>query len=182
MPFEKGRSGNPSGRPQGARNKTTLAVEALLDGEAENLTRKAIELAKAGDGPSLRLCLDRLVPARKDRPVAFDMPRLETAGDALKASTAIVEATAEGELTPSEAEELSRVVANFARVAETAELARISHSIRRIGTPNQRKLFCDNDFRTIRGTPRCRQSVAQTGLILESLKAALWKRHLMPDW
>src|SRR4029077_13663458 len=88
--FRKGQSGNPSGRPQGARNKTTLAVEALLDGEAENLTRKAIELAKAGDGPSLRLCLDRLVPARKDRPVAFDMPRLETAGDALKASTAIV--------------------------------------------------------------------------------------------
>ena len=51
------------------------------------------------------------------------MPRLETASDALKASTAIVEAVACADLTPSEAEELSRVVANFARVAESADLA-----------------------------------------------------------
>ena len=36
-PFEKG---NP-GRPEGARNKTTLAAQVLLDGEAENITRKA---------------------------------------------------------------------------------------------------------------------------------------------
>ena len=55
--FRKGQSGNPSGRPRGARNKTTLAVEALLDGEAEVLTRKAIERAKDGDSVALRLCL-----------------------------------------------------------------------------------------------------------------------------
>src|SRR6266568_771945 len=47
--FRPGKSGNPAGRPRGARNKTTLAVEALLDGEAETITRKAIELAKTGD-------------------------------------------------------------------------------------------------------------------------------------
>ena len=70
MTFKPGTSGNPSGKPAGARNKTTLAVEALLDGEAEYLTRKAIELAKAGDMAALRLCLDRIVPARKDRHVA----------------------------------------------------------------------------------------------------------------
>ena len=57
--------GNP-GRPKGARHKTTLAIEALLDGEAEALTRKAIELAKAGDLVALRLCLDRICPPRKD--------------------------------------------------------------------------------------------------------------------
>src|SRR5262245_47204912 len=44
-PFEPGQRGNPSGRPKGARNKTTIAVEALLDNEAEALTRKLIELA-----------------------------------------------------------------------------------------------------------------------------------------
>jgi Family of unknown function (DUF5681) len=121
--FRKGQSGNPAGRPSGSRNKTTLAVEALFDGEAESLTRKAIEMAMGGDGPALRLCLDRIVPARKDRPVSFGMPKLETAADALKASTAIVEAVACGDLTPSEADELSRVVANFAKVAESADLA-----------------------------------------------------------
>jgi hypothetical protein len=49
MPFEPGKSGNPAGKLKGTRNKTTLAVEALLDGEAETITRKAIELAKDGD-------------------------------------------------------------------------------------------------------------------------------------
>jgi hypothetical protein len=74
------------------------------------------------------LCLDRIVPARKDRPVSFGMPKLETAADALKASTSIVEAVAAGELTPSEASELSKVVDSFVHVAETADLAlRIKH-------------------------------------------------------
>ena len=73
--FRKGQSGNPSGRPRGARNKTTLAVEALLDGEAEVLTRKAIERAKDGDSVALRLCLERILPPRKDRPVSFALPK-----------------------------------------------------------------------------------------------------------
>jgi hypothetical protein len=56
--FKPGQSGNPNGRPNGARNATTIAIEELLDGEAEALTRKAIELAKAGDMQALRLCMD----------------------------------------------------------------------------------------------------------------------------
>ena len=58
-PFEKGQSGNLNGRPKGTRNKTTLAMEALLDGEAEAITRKAIEKAKEGDMVAIRLCLER---------------------------------------------------------------------------------------------------------------------------
>lgn len=63
-PFEKGQSGNRDGRPQGSRNKATLAVEALLEGEAEALTRKAIERALEGDIQALRLCLERVCPVR----------------------------------------------------------------------------------------------------------------------
>jgi hypothetical protein len=44
-PFEPGQSGNPSGRPKGARNKATVVIEALLEDEAEALIRKVIELA-----------------------------------------------------------------------------------------------------------------------------------------
>ena len=73
--FEKGRSGNPRGRPLGSRNSATLAAEALLEGEAEKLTRKCIELAMDGDTVALRLCLERIYPARKDRPVTFPLPR-----------------------------------------------------------------------------------------------------------
>ena len=76
--WPKGVSGNPMGRPRGARHRSTLAVEALLDGEAEGLTRKAIEVAMEGDVTALRLCLDRLAPARKDATVSFQLPRMET--------------------------------------------------------------------------------------------------------
>lgn len=75
-PFEPGQSGNPAGRPKGSRNKATLAVEVLFDGEAEVITRKAIELAKNGDLAAIRLCLDRIAPPRKDRPVLFALPPL----------------------------------------------------------------------------------------------------------
>src|SRR5689334_561466 len=108
--FQPGQSGNPKGKPKGARHKTTLAVERLLDADAKNLTKKAFELAKAGDLTALRLCLERICPPRKDRPVPFEMPKLEAPADALRAATAIVSAVALGELSPGEAGELAKVV------------------------------------------------------------------------
>src|SRR6516225_4824452 len=70
-PFEKGRSGNPAGRPRGSRNRSTLAAQLLLQGEAEALTRKAVELALGGDPTALRLCLDRLIAPHRERLVPF---------------------------------------------------------------------------------------------------------------
>ena len=119
--FQKGQSGNPNGRPVGARNKTTLAIEALLGGEAEALTRKVIELAKEGDIQAIRICMDRLCPPRKDRHVDFPLPALNEARDAVAAASAIVSAVASGDLTPSEAGELSRVVSAYARTLEAAD-------------------------------------------------------------
>jgi hypothetical protein len=120
--FKPGQSGNPTGRPPGSRNKYTIAMEALLEGEGEALTRKAIELAKGGDVTALRLCLDRLLPTRKDRHVPFALPKLETAADAVKATAALVEAVAAGRLTPSEAGELAKLVDGFARAAELHDI------------------------------------------------------------
>ena len=103
--FMPGQSGNPNGRPKGSRNKTTLAIEKLLDGEAEEITRKAIDLAKGGDMGAIRICLDRLAPPRKDRHIEFVLPKMQKASDASDASAALVEAVSVGELTPSEAGE-----------------------------------------------------------------------------
>jgi hypothetical protein len=118
-PFEPG---NP-GRPKGSRNKATLAMEALLDGEHDALTRKAIDLAKAGDIAALRLCLERLLPPRKDRPVAFEFPQIDSVEDAPKAMAAIASAVADGALTPIEAAELSKVVEGYTRAVETADIS-----------------------------------------------------------
>ena len=71
--FKPGKSGNPRGRPRGARNRATLAAEALLDGEAEAITRKCIDLALAGDHTALRLCLSRILPVRRDREIDLDL-------------------------------------------------------------------------------------------------------------
>jgi hypothetical protein len=119
--FRPGQSGNPNGRPAGSRNRATLAIEALLEGEGEALTRKAIELAKAGDMQALRLCMDRLAPPRRDSPVAFELPEMKTVSDAVLAMGALVKAVAGGDLTPVEAAELTRMVQAFAKIIETAE-------------------------------------------------------------
>jgi len=133
--FQKGQSGNPAGKPKGARHKTTLAVDALLEGEAETITRKAIELAKEGDTVALRLCLDRLSPARKDRPVAFALPAISTTADVVKASAALLQAVASGELTPSEAAELGKLVEAHVRAIEATELQARLERLERLTSP-----------------------------------------------
>ena len=126
-PFKKGQSGNPEGRPKGSRNKTTLAMEALLDGEAEAITRKAIEKAKAGDMTAIRLCLERTISAVKSRPIEIDLPPVETAKDITAAHGAVIAAMARGELTPDDAAAIAGVLESRRRAIETVELeARIS--------------------------------------------------------
>jgi hypothetical protein len=122
--FEAGKSGNPNGRPAGSRNRATLAIDAMFDGEAATLTRKAIDLAKAGDMQALKLCMDRIVPPRRDRPVSFTLPKIEGPVDAATAMAAILQAAAEGELTPMEAGEIAKLLDVYVRTVETNELAK----------------------------------------------------------
>jgi hypothetical protein len=116
-PFEPG---NP-GRPKGAKHKTTRAIEALLEGEAEALTRKAIDKALEGDNVALKMCLDRLSPPPKDSPVAFELPAISTAADAATAMTSILAAVAEGSVTPAEGETIARLIETFLKSLETVE-------------------------------------------------------------
>jgi hypothetical protein len=110
MPFQKGESGNPAGRPRGSRNRATLLMESLLADDAEAIGRKAIAMAKQGDMAAIRLCMDRLSPVRKGEPVAFELPPLDKPADSVAAAAEIVAAVAAGELTPSEAADLAKVV------------------------------------------------------------------------
>jgi Family of unknown function (DUF5681) len=121
--FAKGSSANPAGKPKGARHKATLAMEAMLDGEADAITRKAIELAKSGDLTALRLCMDRLLPPRRERPVSIDMPKIGAAKDLIAAASALTDAVSAGDLLPGEAAQLSILVGNVAQAISTADLA-----------------------------------------------------------
>ncbi|MFG6625004.1 DUF5681 domain-containing protein [Sulfitobacter sp. 1A12056] len=115
--------GNP-GKPKGSRHKVTQAIEAMLEGQQEALTQAAIDKALEGDVTALRLCLDRIAPARKDAPVSFALPEIETAEDAAKAARAILKAIAEGDVTPLEAATVMAVVEQFRRTLETTEIER----------------------------------------------------------
>ena len=121
-PFEPGQSGNPSGRPKGARNKTTVAVEALLDNEAEALTRKVIELALADNMAAIRLCFERLLPPRRDRGIVFDLPKIESAADAVAASAAVLESCAAGTLSPGEAADVMELFKTHLRAIELRQI------------------------------------------------------------
>lgn len=116
--WKPGQSGNPAGRPAGTRNKTTVAVEGLLAGEAEALTRKVVELAMGGDTTALRLCLERIAPPMKERPLGFDVPEIKGAEDLPAALGAVLGAVGNGDLTPSEAERIARVVASYTQALE----------------------------------------------------------------
>jgi hypothetical protein len=113
--------GNP-GKPKGTRHKATRAALALLDGEAETLTRKAVEIALKGDTTALRLCLERIAPPRKDAPVQFDLPPMQSAADAAKAAGAVLDAVALGDLTPTEGAHIMALVEAYRRTLETTEL------------------------------------------------------------
>jgi hypothetical protein len=121
MPFQNGQSGNPSGRPRGARNKRTITLESIMEGESEVITRKAIEMAKGGHMAAIRLVVDRLAPAGKERPIDFELPALNTPADAVTASAAIAAAVSAGDLSPLEATRLSSVVQAYVQALEAHE-------------------------------------------------------------
>ena len=110
MPFQKGQSGNPAGRPRGSRNKAAIALQELLERDAESIARTVIHLAKHGNIAAIRMCMERLLPPRRHEPVTVDLPALDTAADAVAATSAIVAAVASGDLTASEAADLAKVV------------------------------------------------------------------------
>ncbi|MBO9503868.1 hypothetical protein J7348_04450 [Qipengyuania flava] len=94
----------------------------MLEGEHESLTRKAIDKALEGDVTALRLCLDRIAPARRDSPVSFSLPEITSAEDAVKASSALLSAVAAGEVTPDEAGRVMALLTSHKQLVETCDL------------------------------------------------------------
>ena len=96
----------------------------LLGGEAEALTRKAVELALSGDPTAMRLCLERILPPCRERAVKFTLPPIESAADIASAMKAVAAALADGIITPGEGEAIARIVDSFVRAIETSDFER----------------------------------------------------------
>jgi hypothetical protein len=110
------------GRPKGVKNKKKLAIESLLEGQAEALTQTAISKALEGDGLALRLCMERISPAPKYKSVSFPLPDMNDAMDASKAASSVLTAVSEGELTPIEATRVMGLIDSYRRTLELTEI------------------------------------------------------------
>lgn len=117
-PFAKGNGG----RRHGSKNKNSLIVEALSDGDKEELVRKGIELAKAGDVSMLKFILSRILP--RERPIRIDLPRMEFADDAVEALGTILRAVSEGSISPGEGADIATLVNTYARAIDIADVTR----------------------------------------------------------
>ena len=111
-----------SGRPRGFRNKATIAIESLIEGQAEALTQTALTKALEGDSVALRLCMDRIAPLPKDATVTFAMPTMSSALDASEAAGSVLKAVSEGELTPIEATRVMGLIDSYRRTLELTEI------------------------------------------------------------
>jgi hypothetical protein len=119
--FKRGQSGNPAGKPKGARHKTTLLAERLMQDDAENIVNAVLSAARGGDMTAARIVLDRIAPTRRDNPVSFVLPKIKCAAGAAKAMAGVLDAVADGELTPGEAEQVAKLIDTFARTLEVTE-------------------------------------------------------------
>ena len=120
--FPKGQSGNPKGKPKGTRNRTTLLAQNLLEGQAEALVEKMVQLALAGDLTCLRVCIERLVPPKRDAPIDIDLPDINATADIPKLFAVLTGKLREGGITPSEARALIDLAEAIRRLFEVTEL------------------------------------------------------------
>lgn len=120
--YRKGRSGNPNGKPKGARNRSTLAAEALLEGSLDKICKRVEEEALNGNMQAAKMILERFLPPRKDRCIKIDLPPITTYSDVLNAVGFIVNAVGKGKITPSEGELLSRTVESYSKALESYQL------------------------------------------------------------
>lgn len=132
--FAKGVSGNPRGRPKGSRNRATLMAQALFDVNGEAIVEKALRLALEEDNTiALKICIDRLVPPVKSRPLSFTLPNIRTQQDVVIAYASLLTATSAGEITVDEANSLSSILEAARRAIDAADtderLARIEAKI-----------------------------------------------------
>jgi len=119
-----GVSGNPAGKPPGARARVTRLAEKLMADDAEAVVKAVVAAAKEGDMTAARLVLDRIAPPCRGRPVRLDLPPIVGAADLVKALAAVADAMARGVISAEEAQAAAGVLDHHRKAVETLDLER----------------------------------------------------------
>lgn len=123
LPFPPGnRLGR--GRPKGSRNKEKSPGQNLLDEYAQHLTRKCVAMALQGDRSAMRICMDRISPARQDACIRMNLPSIKTVQDVDKAADKVTQGIRRGNITPIEGGRMMNILESRSRVIETVDLER----------------------------------------------------------
>jgi len=141
-PFEKGRSGNPLGRPKGSRNKATLLTESILEDRASLLAEKLVEMALSGDVSAMALCMKHLLPANRKRSVELDLPPLITIHDGVQILSITMKAAAQGDISLEDAQQLSALVDLHRRLLENVDM---DNRIRKLELALEQRLSDERD-------------------------------------
>jgi Family of unknown function (DUF5681) len=132
--WQPGASGNPAGKPPGARHAALLALDAIGAEAGKDIMAAVVTAAKGGDMRAADILLRRLWPERKGRPVQMDLPGIMAPSDIVAALGAVADAVATGELSPEEGAAVAGILEAQRRAVETVELER------RIATLEQGKV------------------------------------------
>jgi len=119
--FQPGQSGNPDGRPKGARNKATVMAEKLMADDAEAVTRAIINKAKDGDMQAARIIMDRIAPPRKGRTIELELPDMKNATGVAEAQAAVLQAVGDGIVSPDEGKVLADIIEARRKAIETVD-------------------------------------------------------------
>lgn len=105
-----GHSGNPGGRPPGSRNRATVLLDQLGDGEGPELARMVIDQAKGGSILALKMVLPYVCSPGPGRRVELELPEIDDMAGVEEALMKVVQAAAQSRITLEEAESLTRMI------------------------------------------------------------------------
>jgi hypothetical protein len=120
--YAKGQSGNPKGRPKGARNYATMMVEEMLKGSAQKIVSALIAKAEEGDVAAQMFIVKRLCPTRRGYPLQLSLPPINQASDLAKALAVVAAQMSAGRLTTEEAAQAVSVLAEHRKALEANDL------------------------------------------------------------
>src|SRR5260221_5730372 len=123
--FRPGCSGNPAGRPPGSRSEASILKEQLRGDKVDAAVQIIGDKLADGSEATARFVIKQIDPKKRAALVAFDYP---PGASLIERYQALFAAAANGEITPEEAQALSRVleregntIVKAARVARDLE-------------------------------------------------------------